>query len=83
MRKPNRNHEAYSSVLLKHLSAKTDLTWTEAAELLVEEFSWTFKTASNRIHELVALGILEVTGEYRKGTFGRAEQPDNRVIKLP
>jgi len=77
-----RNHAIYSTYLLAILKEKGELSWGEAAASLVEEFDWTFKTASNRIHELAQHKVVLVSGSYKKGTFGRIN-PDNRRISLP
>ncbi|CAB4342085.1 MAG: hypothetical protein F2851_05425 [Actinobacteria bacterium] len=77
-----RNHLAYSQVIIEALQAQSQLTWHDAASLLVHAFGWTHKTASNRIHELRQAEIIVVEGVYRKGLFGR-EEPDTRVLKLP
>jgi len=74
-----RNHTTYSSYLVSILKEKGELSWDEAAAALVEEFDWTFKTASNRIHELAQDKVVLVNGSYKKGTFGRIN-PDNRRI---
>lgn len=78
----DRNHLAYSQIILHALKEHSKLTWHDAATLLVHNFGWTHKTASNRIHELKKAGIIAVEGVYRKGLFGR-EEPDGRIIKLP
>ena len=72
----------YSQVIVSELKEKKKLTWHEAATLLVERFGWTHKTASNRIHELIDVGVVAIDGEYRKGLFGRSD-PDSRVLFLP
>ena len=77
-----RNHLAYSQVIVEALQANSQLSWHDAASLLVQAFGWTHKTASNRIHELKQAEIIIVEGVYRKGLFGR-EAPDDRVLKLP
>jgi hypothetical protein len=77
-----RNHFAYSQIIIDALQKQSQLTWHDATSLLVQTFGWTHKTASNRIHELIAAGIVAVDGVYRKGLFGR-EEPDSRVLKLP
>ena len=78
----DRNHLAYSQIILLALKEHSMITWHDAATLLVNNFGWTHKTASNRIHELRKAGIIAVEGVYRKGLFGR-EDPDSRIIKLP
>jgi hypothetical protein len=77
-----RNHLVYSQVIIEALQAQSQLTWHDATSLLVQSFGWTHKTASNRLHELIQVGIIVVDGIYRKGLFGR-EEPDTRVLKLP
>jgi hypothetical protein len=77
-----RNHLSYSSYLVTLLENNRELSWNDAAQALVEKFGWTFKTASNRIHELACENVVKVVGEYRKGTFGRVD-PDGRSITLP
>jgi hypothetical protein len=77
-----RNHFAYSQIIVEALQQHTRLSWHDATSMLVQNFGWTHKTASNRIHELIAAGIVVVEGVYRKGLFGRGE-PDGRVLKLP
>jgi hypothetical protein len=77
-----RNHITYSQVIIRALQDQSQLTWHDAASLLVHAFGWTHKTASNRIHELKKAEIIVVEGVYRKGLFGR-EEPDSRIIKLP
>jgi hypothetical protein len=72
----------YSQVIIEALQTQSELTWHEAASLLVQSFGWTHKSASNRIHELIQAEIIVVDGIYRKGLFGR-EEPDNRILKLP
>ena len=77
-----RNHFAYSQIIVEALQQHSKLSWHDATTLLVQNFGWTHKTASNRIHELIAARIVVVEGVYRKGLFGR-EEPDSRILKLP
>ena len=77
-----RNHQAYSQLIVEELRVKSELSWHAATSILVNKFGWTHKTASNRIHELIDIGVLKVNGSYKKGLFGKGV-PDTRVLALP
>ena len=57
------------------------ISWSIATELLVTEFGWSSKTASNRIHELIGLGLLERTGNFERPTPREPAGIDNRKIR--
>lgn len=56
--------------------------WGVVVELLVDEFNWTPKTCSNRIHELIESGFLERVGSFEKPTPRRKGGHDLRKLKL-
>jgi hypothetical protein len=57
------------------------ISWSKATELLAQEFGWSAKTASNRIHELIGLGALERSGNFERPTPHAPGGIDNRKIR--
>jgi hypothetical protein len=57
------------------------LSWDAAVKELMLSFSWSAKTSSNRLHEMIDLGLIQREGEYKKGLYGR-KPADFRILKF-
>jgi predicted HTH transcriptional regulator len=57
------------------------ISWSVATEMLANQFGWTAKTASNRIHELIEVGALERVGNFERPTPREPNGVDNRKIR--
>lgn len=81
----NENMRKKASDALSFLEQVADLddfiSWSIATELLVKEFGWSAKTASNRIHELIGLGLLERSGNFERPTPREPAGIDHRKIR--
>jgi hypothetical protein len=68
--------------LTKEISIAEYYEWGFVVELLVKEFKWSPKTCSNRIHELIELGLMERVGTFEKPTPRRKGGHDLRKVKI-
>lgn len=68
--------------LTQELTTTQYYNWGLVVEILENEFNWTPKTCSNRIHELIEFGYLERIGTFEKPTPRRKGGHDLRKIKI-
>lgn len=58
------------------------ISWTKVVDWLIAEFGWSPKTCSNRLHELIELGLLERRGDFQRPNRAIKTGVDKREIKL-
>ena len=58
------------------------ISWTKVVDLLITEFGWSPKTCSNRLHELIELGLLERRGDFQRPNRAVKSGIDKREIRL-
>lgn len=63
------------------LEVNSFYNWSFVVDKLANEFDWSPKTCSNRIHELIQAGYLERTGTFEKPNPRKIGGQDLRKIR--